>query len=86
MRIIVEKKEAVLVVFPTGFGKSLIFQLLPFGFDSWLEVNDFIILQFLVVSPLNSLMRDQIIKLDSMQVPPVMIRGGESLDFFVSEM
>ena len=29
---------------------------------------------------------DQIIKLDSMQVPSVMIHGGELLDFTVSEM
>ena len=83
IRVIVEKRRDVLAVLPTGFGKSLIFQLLPFVFNSWLEVSDSVIL---VVSPLNALMRDQMIKLDSMQVPSIMIRGGESSDFSVPEM
>ena len=83
IRVIVEKRRDVLPVLPTGFGKSLIFQLLPFVFNSWLEVSDSVIL---VVSPLNALMRDQMIKLDSMQVPSIMIRGGESSDFSVPDM
>ena len=40
IRVIVEKRRDVLAVLPTGFGKSLIFQLLPFVFNSWLEVSD----------------------------------------------
>ena len=52
------------------FSKSLIFQLFPFVFDSWLEVSDSIIY---VASSLNALMRDQIIKLDSMKVLSAMI-------------
>ena len=36
IRVIVEKRRDVLAVLPTGFGKSLIFQLLPFVFNSWL--------------------------------------------------
>ena len=83
IRVIVEKRRDVLAVLPTGFGKSLSFQLLPFVFNSWLEVSDSVIL---VVSPLNALMRDQMIKLDSMQVPSIMIRGGESSDFSVPDM
>ena len=43
LRTIMEKKNDVLVVLPTGYGKSLIFQLLPFVFDSWMEVSDSII-------------------------------------------
>ena len=82
LRNIVEKRKGVLVVLPTGYGKSLIFQLLPFVFDSWMEVSDSIIL---VISPFNALMRDQSIKLDSMQVPSVIIRSGDSSDFFASE-
>ena len=82
LRNIVEKRKGVLVVLPTGYGKSLIFQLLPFVFDSWMEVSDCIIL---VISPFNALMRDQSIKLDSMQVPSVIIRSGDSSDFFASE-
>ena len=34
LRNIVDNKKDVLVVSPTGYGKSLIFQLLPFVFDS----------------------------------------------------
>ena len=34
IRNIVENQKDVLVVLPTGFGKSLIFQLLTFVFDS----------------------------------------------------
>ena len=33
IRNIVESQKDVLVVLPTGFGKPLIFQLLPFVFD-----------------------------------------------------
>ena len=43
LRTIMEKKNDVLVVLPTGYGKSLILQLLPFVFDSWMEVSDSII-------------------------------------------
>ena len=50
LRNIVDKTD-VLVVLPTGYEKSLVFQLLPFVFDSWMEVSDSIIL---VVSPLNA--------------------------------
>ena len=39
-----------------------------------MEVSDSIVL---VVSPLNALMRDQSIKLDSMQVLSAIIRSGE---------
>lgn len=74
IRNIVEYQKDVLVVFPTGFGKSLIFHLLSFVFDSWLDVDDYF---FLVVSPLNALMRDQTINLQNLQVPTLMVRGGE---------
>ena len=53
------------LILPTGFGKSLIFQLLPFVFDSWLAASESFIL---VVSPLNALMRDQTVKLNDLQV------------------
>lgn len=74
IRNIVENQKDVFVVLPAGFGKSLIFQLLLFVFDSWLGVDDSFIL---VVSPLNALMRDQIIKLQNLQVPTLMVCGGE---------
>ena len=47
-----------------------------------MEVSDSSIL---VVFPLNALIRDQSIKLDSMQVPSVIIRSGDSSDFSASE-
>lgn len=73
---VVVRKKDVLVVLPTGFGKSLIFQMLPFVFDSWLYTNGSFIL---VVSPLNALMRDQIIKLDNLNVKTLIIRCGDSV-------
>ena len=67
VRNIVETKKG-LVVLPSGFGKSLIFQLLPFVFDSWMEVSDSIVL---LASPLTSaLMRDQLIKLQLIKTRP----------------
>ena len=53
-----------------------------FRFGSWMEVSDSIIL---VESPLNALMRDQSIKLDSMQVPSVVFSSGDSSDFSALE-
>jgi len=50
----VEQKEAIrnifllkkhtVIILPTSFGKSLIFQLLPFVFDSWLGATESFIL------------------------------------------
>ena len=74
IRNIVENQKDFLVVLPTGFGKSLIFQSLPFIFDLWLEVDHSFIL---AVSPLNALMPDQIIKLQNLQLPTLMVRGIE---------
>ena len=73
--IVVLKKDTVIIL-PTGFGKSLIYQLLPFVFDSWLEASESFIL---VVSPLNALMRDQTVKLDNLQVRSLIVRNTESL-------
>ena len=82
----VQQKEAIwnivflrkdtLIILPTGFGKSLIFQLLPFVFDSWLGAKKSFIL---IVSPLNALMRDQTVKLNDMQVRSLVVRNTESL-------
>ena len=61
-----ERKDA-LAVLPTGFGKSLIYQILPGIFDyvqSGCEAgrHDSVVL---VVSPLSALMRDQLKKLEA---------------------
>jgi ATP-dependent DNA helicase RecQ len=57
----------VLAVLPTGFGKSLIYQILPGIFDFVRsgcepERQDSVVL---VVSPLSALMRDQLKKLEA---------------------
>ena len=65
LRIVIVEKKNSLAVLPTSFGKSLVYQLMaPFAdfMDSGLrptETNSFV----LVVSPLNSLIRDQVSKL-----------------------
>ena len=54
------KKQDCLCVLPTGFGKSLIFQLVPFVMDRLEKVSHSCVL---VVSPLNAIISDQIEKL-----------------------
>ena len=65
LRIVIVEKKDVLAVLPTGFGKSLVYQLMaPFadfmdsGFSPT-ETNSIV----LVISPLNALIRDQVTKL-----------------------
>ena len=58
--VITDGKD-ILAVLPTGYGKSLIYQLLPDVFNQYLVVQDSIVL---VISPLNALMYDQIAKLN----------------------
>ena len=82
---VVRNKNDTICVLPTGYGKSLIYQLLPFMFDFYspFESNDlsgssssFV----LVLSPLNALMIDQISKLkDSVNVSIMKaVRSDES--------
>ena len=70
---IVLLKKDTLIILPTGFGKSLIYQLLPFVFDSWLGASKSF------VSPLNALMRDQTVKLNDLQVRSLIVQNTESL-------
>ena len=62
---VVQKKNDTICLLPTGFGKSLIYELLPFMFDFYqpeernVSSSSFV----LVLSPLNALMMDQISKL-----------------------
>jgi superfamily II DNA helicase RecQ len=64
---VVKNKSDTICVLPTGYGKSLIYQLLPFMFDFYPrgEDNDLSSSSsfVLVISPLNALMIDQISKL-----------------------
>lgn len=59
--VVVENKDC-LCVLPTGFGKSLIFQLIPLVCDSMSGRTDSVVI---VVSPLNAIISDQIQKLES---------------------
>ena len=57
---VTSKKQDCLCILPTGFGKSLIFQLVPFVVDRLEKVSHSCVL---VVSPLNAIISDQIEKL-----------------------
>ena len=52
------------VNFPTGYGKSLIYQALPFVYDSIPEAAGHVV----VVSPLVNLMKDQVDKLANLGI------------------
>ena len=62
MRAVCMEKRDCLCVLPTGFGKSLIFQLVSFTLDYLTKVNTSCVL---VVSPLNAIICDQLEKLES---------------------
>ena len=84
IKCIVDEKRDVFVNVPTGFGKSIIFQALPIVFSSRqhgdgvdqgqnlpsqdTQPDKHIIL---VVSPLNSLMKDQVTRLHSLGVSAI---------------
>ena len=78
---IVLKSRDVLAILPTGFGKSLIYQILPGVFDNLTGHRHFgktVVkdqAMVLVVSPLNALMRDQITKLNEKGVSSYMVQG-----------
>ena len=55
------KQRDVFVALPTGYGKSLIYSVLPWMFNLKKQVNqDEIYSMIIVVSPLESLMKDQV--------------------------
>ena len=57
IRKVVEERKDVFVNLPTGFGKSLLYQALPFVFDLTSQESGHILV---VISPLVSLMEDQV--------------------------
>ena len=65
LRAVVVKKKDCLCVLPTGFGKSLIFQLIPLVWDQLYGLCDSCVL---IVSPLNAIISDQIEKLKSRDI------------------
>ena len=61
----VQKKTDVFVNLPTGYGNSLIYQALPFVYDSILEAAGQIVV---VVSLLVNLMKDRVDKLANLGI------------------
>ena len=70
--LVLHKKDC-LCVLPTGFGKSLTFQLIPFVCDQLDGTTDSCVL---VVSPLNAIISDQIKKLTSRGIDIVVFKEG----------
>ena len=66
---VVEKKRDVFVNLPTGFGKSLIYQALPVVFSSLPCSSEKNVV--IVISPLTSLMKDQVSRLTSLGIGAV---------------
>jgi len=77
IRKIVVDKEDLFVNLPTGTGKSLIYQALPHVFDHVSNENGHILV---VVSPLISLMEDQVKYLQSLGVSDVNISSDAEVD------
>ena len=66
IKSVVVGKRDMICILPTGYGKSMIYQLLPHVFDFFLtngETGDIASSSIIVISPLNTLMQDQISKL-----------------------
>ena len=67
LKLLVVEKKDVLAVLPTGYGKSLIYQLLPpvlnFMNHEGRSISSAKNSTVLVISPLNTLIRDQIVKM-----------------------
>ena len=77
LKIITVQKRDVLAVLPTGFGKSLVYQLIaPFADFMAIAhrptVNESIVL---VISPLNALIRDQVSKLKESGLKACILKG-----------
>ena len=67
---VLDGKDGVLAVFPTGYGKSLIYQI-PSMVTGKLTI---------VVSPLISLMRDQVTRLQSLKINAIFINSTVSMN------
>ena len=77
IRSIVVDNRDVLVNLPTGFGKSLVYQVLPLVFD---HVTKHTGHNVVVVSPIVSLMDDQVKNLTSLGVSAISISSQSELD------
>ncbi len=74
IKYVVNEKKDVFVNLPTGFGKSIIFQALPQVFNAQAQIlygRELAKHIIIVVSPLNSLIKDQVTRLNSLGVNAV---------------
>ena len=67
-------KSDVLAVLPTGYGKSLIYQLLP-PVLNFMERSSAKKFSVMVISPLNAVIRDQIVKIREAGLNVCMLKG-----------
>ena len=77
--------QNIFVNLPTGYGKSLIFQCLPIAEDALFEKprGSSVVV---VISPLRSLMEDQIRYLNNMGVPAIAITDEEDVEIIQQVM
>ena len=71
------ERNDVFLWLPTGFGKSLCYEVLPFVFDDKLGRSNSVVI---VVSPLISLMLDQVRSLRSRSVRAAIMSSGSKID------
>ena len=74
LRELVVKNKDVLAVLPTGYGKSLIYQLLP-PILNFMEGSSAKKFSVIVISPLNALIRDLIVKTKEAGLNVCMLKG-----------
>lgn len=82
LKALVVKKRDVLAILPTGYGKSLIYQLLPDIFNFVRETSSSIVL---VVSPLTALIRDQVDRLKSVGLKACIFRHAREENVATNE-
>ena len=75
IRTFIEDKRDVFVNLPTGFGKSLVFQALPFIYDCVANQHGHIVV---VVSPLLNLITDQVANLRKLGISATSISDIEN--------
>ena len=77
--------QNIFVNLPTGYGKSLIFQCLPITADALLEKPRGSSV-LVAISPLRSLMEDQIRHVNNMGVPAIAITDEEGVEIIQQVM
>ena len=71
--------QYIFVNLPTGYGKSLIFQCLPIAADALFEKHRGSSV-LVVISPLRSMMEDQIRHVNNLEVPAIAITDEEDVE------